>query len=131
MRYAKDFPLHGHSDASHTDYPKNSSSVSGYLYIFAGGRVTWNSKKQRAVTFSSCESEYIALAYASQDAVCLSDLLSKLTFPQLFQCRCARTTWDIKYYSIRVKDRTHSYNIPFSARADCIEQDNRISCQDS
>ena len=34
------------------------------------------------VALSSCESEYIALAHASQKAVYLSDLLSELTFPQ-------------------------------------------------
>ena len=57
-------------------------SRSVYLYMFAGGPVTWSSKKQRMVALSSCESEYIALAYASQEAVYLSDLLSELTFPQ-------------------------------------------------
>ena len=51
-------------------------------YMFAGGPVTWSSKKQPVVALSSCESEYIALAYASQGAVYLSELLSELTFPQ-------------------------------------------------
>ena len=82
VRYSKDFTLHGYSDASHSDDPNNSRSVSGYLYMFAGGPVTWSSKKQPVVALSSCESEYIALAYASQEAVYLSDLLSELTFPQ-------------------------------------------------
>ena len=36
----------------------------------------------------------------------------------------------IRYYSILVKDQTHMYEIPFSARAGCIEQDHRISCQE-
>ena len=40
------------------------------------------SKKQPVVALSSCESEYIALAYGGQEAVYLSDLLSELTFPQ-------------------------------------------------
>ena len=35
------------------------------------------------VALSSCESEHIALAYARQEAVYLSDLFSELTFPQL------------------------------------------------
>ena len=82
VRYSKDFTLHGYSDASHSDDPNNSRSVSGYLYMFAGGPVTWSSKKQPVVALSSCEPEYIALAYASQGAVYLSELLSELTFPQ-------------------------------------------------
>ena len=40
------------------------------------------SKKQPVVALSSCESEYIALAYASQEPVYLSALLSELTFTQ-------------------------------------------------
>ena len=82
MRYSKDFTLRGYSDASHSDDPNNSRSVSGYLYMFAGGPMTWSSKKQPVVALSSCESEYTALAYASQEAVYLSDLFSELTFPQ-------------------------------------------------
>ena len=82
VRYSKDFTLHGYSDASHSDDPNNSRSVSGYLYMFAGGPVTWSSKKQQVVALSSCESEYIALAYASQEPVYLSALLSELTFTQ-------------------------------------------------
>ena len=63
------FYLHGYSDASHSDDPNNSRYVSGYLYMFAGGPVTWSSKKQPVVALSSCESEYIGLANASQEAV--------------------------------------------------------------
>ena len=44
--------------------------------------MTWSSEKQPVVALLSCEPEYIALAYASQEAVYLSDLLSELTFPQ-------------------------------------------------
>ena len=77
VRYSNDFTLYGYSDASH-----NSRSVSGYLYMLAGGPVTSSSKKQPVVALSSCESEYIALAYASQEAVHLPDLLSEVTFPQ-------------------------------------------------
>ena len=52
-------------------------------YMFAGESVTWSSKIQPVVALSSCESEYIALAYASQKKpyICLI-LLSELTFPQ-------------------------------------------------
>ena len=44
--------------------------------------MTWSSKKQPVVARPSCESEYIALAYASQEAVYLSDFFRELTFPQ-------------------------------------------------
>ena len=76
VRYSKDVTLHWHSDASH------SRSVPGYLYMFAGGPVTWSSKKQPMVALSSCESEYIALTHAGQEAVYLSELLSEWMFLQ-------------------------------------------------
>ena len=56
--------------------------VTCILRMFAGGPVTWSSKKQQVVALSSCESEYIAPAYASQEAVHLFALMSELTFPQ-------------------------------------------------
>ena len=37
----------------------------------------------------------------------------------------------IRYYRILVEEQTHLYEIPYSALAGCIEQDNRISCQDN
>ena len=82
VRYPKDFSLHGYSDASHSDDSNNSRSVSGYLYMFAGGPVTWSSKKQPVVALSSCETEYIARAYAIQEAVYLQVSVCELTFPQ-------------------------------------------------
>ena len=57
VRYSKDFTLHGYSDASHSDDPNTSRPVAGYLYMFAGGPVTWSSKKQPVVALSKYESE--------------------------------------------------------------------------
>ena len=86
------------------------------------------------VALSSCESEYIALAYAFQEAVYLSDLLSELTFLQISFVQMYEDNigaLQLRYYSILIKDQTHLYDIPFSERAGCIEQDHRISCQDN
>ena len=55
-RYSKGLTLHGYSNASHSDDPNNSGFVSGYVTMFAGGPVTWSSKKQPVVALSSCES---------------------------------------------------------------------------
>ena len=49
VRYTKDSTLHGYADARHSDDLNNSRPVSGYLYKFAGGSVTWSSKKQPVV----------------------------------------------------------------------------------
>ena len=34
VKHSKDFTLHGYSDASHSDDPNNTRSVSGYLCMF-------------------------------------------------------------------------------------------------
>ena len=96
--------------------------------------MTWSSKKQPVVALSSCKSEYIALAYVSQEAVYLSDLLS-INVSSVFFCADVRgqhrSSSANRYDNILVKDLIHLYEIPFSARAGCIEQDHRISCQDN
>ena len=84
------------------------------------------------VALSSCESEHIALAYASQEAVYLSDLLSELTFPQFSSVQMYEDNMGaLQLSGILVKDQTYLYEIPFSARAAFIEQNHRISCQDN
>ena len=106
-------------------------SRSVYLYMFAGGPVTWSSKEQPVVTLLPYEYEHIALAYASQEAVYLSDLFSELTFPQLSSVQM----YEDKMGALQLSGTTAFcqgpntlYEIPFSARAGCIEQDHRISC---
>lgn len=44
--------------------------------------ISWSSKKQQSVALSSTESEYMALAKATAEAVWLRKLLSELGFPQ-------------------------------------------------
>ena len=40
----------------------------------SGSVVSWASKKQGCVALSSCEAEYVSLALAAQEAVCLQGL---------------------------------------------------------
>jgi hypothetical protein len=37
-------------------------SCSGFVFILAGGAITWGNLKQKCVALSSTESEYIALS---------------------------------------------------------------------
>ena len=80
VRYSKDFTLHGYSDASHSDDPNNSRSVSGYLYRFAGGPVTWRSKTTGGCTLIMRIGVY--RTSRRQPRSRMSDLLSELTFPR-------------------------------------------------
>ena len=55
----------GYSDASLASLD-DMTSVSGYVFLVAGGAITWRSKKQNAISLSSTEAEYISLADAAR-----------------------------------------------------------------
>ena len=83
----------------------------------------------------SCESEYVAPAYASQELVYLSDLLSELTFPQFSSVQMHEDNMGALQLSGTTASSSRTKHIctrcQISARAGCIEQDHRISCQDN
>ena len=56
--------------------------ITGYVFIMAGGAITWFSKKQSITTMSTTEVEYIALSKAACEARWLRNLFSELGFMQ-------------------------------------------------
>jgi hypothetical protein len=74
--------FHGYADATYANVD-DCKSTSGYVYIMAGGAITWRSKKQTMVALSSTEAEYIALSEAGCEACWLRNLFEELGFPQL------------------------------------------------
>jgi hypothetical protein len=71
-------PLTGFSDADWAANVDNRRSCTGYVFYLNNGPVSWLSKLQRTVAQSSTESEYMALATASNEAVWLKSLLNSL-----------------------------------------------------
>lgn len=61
---------------------KDRKSISGYVFLLAGGAVSWSAKKQTLVALSSTESEYITASHASRHLVWLRTLFSELGAPQ-------------------------------------------------
>jgi hypothetical protein len=59
--------LHAYSDASFAD-AEDRKSTSGYLFKFAGGTICHKSSKQRLVTTSTTEAEYVGLTYCAKEA---------------------------------------------------------------
>jgi hypothetical protein len=66
--------LHAYSDASFAD-AEDRKSTSGYLFKLAGGTVCHRSSKQKLVTTSTTEAEYVGLTYAAKEATWLKRLL--------------------------------------------------------
>ena len=75
--------LEGYSDASWITYKEDDSSVSGWVFMFGGGAISWSSKKQTCIVNSTMATEFIALASASKEAEWLRNLMIELPlFPK-------------------------------------------------
>ena len=61
-------------------------STSGYVFMLAGGAVSWRSRLQNCITQSTTEAEYVAAASAAKKAIWLRKLLSDIG------CQCSEAT---------------------------------------
>ena len=64
----------GFCDSSHLTCPDTGRSRGAYAFLKAGGTISWISKLLPNATLSSCESEYVALFVAGQEASYLRHL---------------------------------------------------------
>ena len=71
--------LVGYADADWAGDLDDRHSTTGYVFLMAGGSVSWLSKKQPIVALSTAEAEYVALSMTTQEAVWLRRFLSDLT----------------------------------------------------
>jgi len=72
------FVLTGWTDSDWAGDLDDSKSTAGYVFLLAGGAISWASKKQPSVALSSTEAEYIAQKTAATEAVWLRGLLQEL-----------------------------------------------------
>jgi hypothetical protein len=70
--------LRGYSDSDLAGDLDSRKSTTGVLFFFGRSPVSWQSTKQRVVTLSSYEAEYIAATTAACQGVWLARLLSEL-----------------------------------------------------
>ena len=59
--------FHGFADAAFANHDDHKST-SGYVFLAAGGAITWKSKKQTTIALSSTQAEYVALSEAACEA---------------------------------------------------------------
>jgi hypothetical protein len=69
------------SDSDWANDSDDRRSTTGYIVMFTGGPVIWNSKKQRTVAHSSCEAEYMAMDEAIREAMWVRSFLQELDIP--------------------------------------------------
>lgn len=70
--------LVGYCDANWAGDLDSRRSTSGYVFLLGNNAVSWCSKKQQTVSLSTTESEYIAIALASQELLWLKRLLKDI-----------------------------------------------------
>jgi hypothetical protein len=70
--------LCGYSDASYAEDKKDRKSTSGQVFMKNGGAISWKSRKQKIVSLSSMEAEYIALTDATKEGIWLKKMEKEL-----------------------------------------------------
>ena len=75
--------LVGFSDADWGGCTVDRRSFSGYAFLLGGAAISWKSQKQRTVSLSSTESEYISLSEATKEAIYLRSLMHELGLKSL------------------------------------------------
>lgn len=68
----------GYSDSDFASDKDDRRSVSGFIFKFAGGPISWASRKQKSVTTSIAEVELMALILATKHAIWLSKFLNEI-----------------------------------------------------
>jgi hypothetical protein len=70
--------LTGFSDADFAGYVDERKSTTWVIFFLMNNPITWQSTKQKVVAQSSCESEYIAAANATCQALWLARVLEEV-----------------------------------------------------
>lgn len=73
--------LHGYHDADWAQDPHDRTSRTGYVFLMAGGAISWWSGKQAEVATSTTHAEYISQDAATREMTWLKQLLSEMGFP--------------------------------------------------
>ncbi|XP_055848463.1 uncharacterized protein LOC129913688 [Episyrphus balteatus] len=72
--------LFGYTDADWGNCVIDRRSYTGYVFLLSGAAISWKSTKQRTVSLSTTEAEYVSLSEASKEAIYLRSILLELGF---------------------------------------------------
>ena len=64
-------------DADYGGCKDTRRSTSGYVFLMAGGAVSWSSKRQSTVALSTIEAEYVAMTRCAQQMTWMQSWLSE------------------------------------------------------
>ena len=69
----------GYTDSDYAGNPANRKSTSRYVFMHAGGVISWRSKLQDCTALSTLEAEYIAASEAVKEAIWLQRMTADFT----------------------------------------------------
>ena len=72
--------LEGYTNADGSSQ-EHQHAISRYVFFVNSGAISWSSKEQELVNLSTVESEYVAAAYATKEALWLWRLIDKIFHP--------------------------------------------------
>ena len=72
--------LVGYSDSDYAMDKLDRKSVLGYVYMLGGGPIAWASRKQKSVSSSTTEAEYMALSSCAKEGLWIRQLLNDIGF---------------------------------------------------
>ena len=80
LTYSRDFDLSptAFADADYGGCKDTRRSTSGYIFIMAGGAVSWSSKRQATVALSTVEAEYVAMSRCAQQMIWMQSWLDEV-----------------------------------------------------
>ncbi|KAJ8717783.1 hypothetical protein PYW07_005713 [Mythimna separata] len=73
---------HGFCDADWATSEDDRRSCTGYAFVFQGGSISWNSRRQPTVALSTTEAEYMSLSSCIQEALWLKQF-QECFWPQM------------------------------------------------
>jgi hypothetical protein len=72
--------IHGFCDSDWAGDQDDNKSTTGWVFIYGGAAISWQSKKQKSTAQSSCEAEYYAAGMAGNEVRWLTSILKELNF---------------------------------------------------
>ena len=101
-----DETLVGYADADWANDVDTRRSVSGFVFLLGGGAISWHSKRQQLVAWSTTEAEYISASEAAAEAIWLRGLLEEIDCTQGAATTIYEDSQGARY--LAENDRDHS-----------------------
>ena len=128
--------LIGFVDSDYAGDQDNRKSTSGYVFVLGTGAISWSSRKQKIITLSTTEAEFVAATACTCQAIWLRKILEELRFKQkgatIIFCdnnsaiklsknpvlHGRRKNIDVKYYFLRDLNNEGTVDLRYCRSAD-------------